>query len=155
MPRDHRNLQELHPRAASAGRHRTMAWPRALATLMVVLVLNAIDESGARNVYAQNPADAHGSIISPAVNRPPDANDRMVMQEQQSKKANYEGANVARKKQISDDSARLLKLATDLKTEVDKTSKDTLSLGVIRKADEIEKLARSVKEKMKLTMNAN
>ena len=60
-----------------------------------------------------------------------------------------------RKRQIADDSARLLKLASDLKAEVDKTSKDTLSLGVIRKAEEIEKLAHSVKEKMKLAMNGN
>jgi hypothetical protein len=60
-----------------------------------------------------------------------------------------------RKRQITDDSARLLKLASDLKAEVDKTSKDTLSLGVIRKAEEIEKLAHNVKEKMKLTMASN
>jgi hypothetical protein len=93
--------------------------------------------------------------LSPEANRPPDANQQMAMRDQQGKKANFAAANVERKRQIADDSARLLKLATDLKTEVDKTSKDTLSLGVIRKAEEIEKLARSVKEKMKLTMSAN
>ena len=37
----------------------------------------------------------------------------------------------------------------ELKSQVDKSNKDTLSLDVVRKADEIEKLARSVKEKMK------
>jgi hypothetical protein len=63
---------------------------------------------------------------------------------------NGEAANVERRKQIADDSARLLKMATELKAEVDKTTKDTLSLSVIRKADEIEKLAHAVKEKMKL-----
>jgi len=72
-----------------------------------------------------------------------------------SEQAQTEAANAARKKQIADDSAKLLKLATDLKTEVDKTNKDTLSLNVIRKADEIEKLARSVKEKMKITVGAS
>ena len=35
---------------------------------------------------------------------------------------------------------------------MDKTNKDTLSLGVIRKADEIERLAHNVKEKMKLSV---
>jgi hypothetical protein len=35
---------------------------------------------------------------------------------------------------------------------VDKTSKDTLSLDVIRRADEIERLAHIVKEKMKLSV---
>jgi hypothetical protein len=60
-----------------------------------------------------------------------------------------------RKKQIADESARLLKLATDLKAEVDKTTKDTLSITVVRKADEIEKLAHSVKETMKLNAGPN
>jgi hypothetical protein len=54
-----------------------------------------------------------------------------------------------RKKQITNDSSQLLNMAIALKAEVDKTNKDTLSLIVIRKADEIEKLARSVKEKIK------
>jgi len=40
-------------------------------------------------------------------------------------------------------------MALALKAEVDKTTKDTLSLNVIKKADQIEKLAKSVKEKMK------
>ena len=85
----------------------------------------------------------------------PDANEQMKMQEQQNRNKNFEAVNLERKRQISDDSLRLLKLAIDLKTEVDKTSKDTLSLGIIRKADEIERLAHGVKEKMKLTMAAN
>jgi hypothetical protein len=42
-----------------------------------------------------------------------------------------------------------------LKAEVDKTNKDMLSLNVIRKADEIEKLAHDVKEKMKLTIGGS
>ena len=58
-------------------------------------------------------------------------------------------ADSERKKQISDESTRLLAMAVALKAEVDKTTKDTLSLSVIRKADEIEKLAKTVKEKMK------
>jgi hypothetical protein len=89
------------------------------------------------------------------INQPPDAIAQMQMQDQQGKQQNFAQANVERKKQIADDSAKLLKLATDLKTEVDKTTKDTLSLAVIRKADEIERLAHSVKEKMKLTVGSN
>jgi hypothetical protein len=54
-----------------------------------------------------------------------------------------------RKRQISDESTQLLAMAVALKAEVDKTTKDTLSLNVIRKADEIEKMAKTVKEKMK------
>ena len=57
--------------------------------------------------------------------------------------------NVDRQKQLVSDTDKLLALANELKVDVDKSNKDTLSLDVIRKADEIEKLAHSVKEKMK------
>ena len=68
---------------------------------------------------------------------------------------NSDAGNAERRKQIAGDSAKLLQLATELKTAVDKTDKDVLSMTVIRKADEIERLARGVKEKMKLTVGAN
>jgi nitric oxide reductase activation protein len=92
---------------------------------------------------------------NPQPNRLPDANQQMEMREQQAKQQNFDAANAERKKQIAEDSAKLLKLATELKAEVDKTTKDTLSLNVIRKADEIEKLAHGVKEKMKLTIGGS
>ena len=57
--------------------------------------------------------------------------------------------NADRQKQLVLDTQKLLTLANELKVEVDKSTKDTMSLDVIRKADEIEKLAHSVKEKMK------
>lgn len=66
------------------------------------------------------------------------------MREQMEKARNQD-----RQKQLVEDTQKLLTLATELKTDVDKTNKDTLSVDVIRKADEIEKLAHSVKEKMK------
>jgi hypothetical protein len=95
------------------------------------------------------------SIHDPVLTAAPDANAQMAMRDQQTKQQNFAAANAERRKQIADDSTRLLKLATDLKAEVDNTSKDTLSLNVIRRADEIERLAHSVKEKMKLTVGAN
>ena len=58
-------------------------------------------------------------------------------------------ADTDRKQQITSDSSQLLTMAIALKAEVDKTNKDTLSMNVIRKADEIEKLAHTVKEKIK------
>lgn len=57
--------------------------------------------------------------------------------------------NNERQKQLVEDTDKLLVLATQLKQDVDKTNKDVLSVDVIRKADEIEKLAHSVKERMK------
>jgi hypothetical protein len=79
----------------------------------------------------------------------------MEMRDKKAREQSFDAANTERKKQIADDSARLLQLATELKAEVDKTTKDTLSLAVIRKADEIEKLAHDVKTKMKLTVGSN
>jgi hypothetical protein len=102
------------------------------------------------------PPGPNRPLINPAANRPPDRNDQMQMQQQQQvKRASYEAANVERRRQIADDSAKLLELATELKKEVDKTDKDTLSINVIRKAEMIEKLAKGVKEKMKLTSGAS
>ena len=72
------------------------------------------------------------------------------MHDKQAQQQNFDAANAERKKQLSDESAKLLTLAMALKAEVDKTNKDMLSLNVIRKADEIEKLAHNVKEKMRL-----
>src|SRR6266404_2299698 len=44
------------------------------------------------------------------------------------------------------DTERLLSLAAELKQNVDKTSPNILSMDVIKKAQEIEKLAKSVKD---------
>ena len=90
--------------------------------------------------------------VTTAVNALPDANAQMESHEKSSKQQKYEAANAERKKQIADDSSKLLTMAIALKAEVDKTTKDTLSLNVIRKAEEIEKLAHNVKEKMKLSV---
>lgn len=57
--------------------------------------------------------------------------------------------NIDRQKRLVADTDKLLALATDLKAQVDKSTKDTMSVDVIKKADEIEKLAHSVKERMK------
>ncbi|MGO9339459.1 MAG: hypothetical protein ACLPY1_18325 [Terracidiphilus sp.] len=82
----------------------------------------------------------------------PDTIRQMEMREQQAKQRDYMAANAERRKQIADDSATLLKLAADLKSEVDKTNEDRLSAHDLRRIDEIERLAHRVKEKMKLVV---
>lgn len=57
--------------------------------------------------------------------------------------------NSLRQQDIQKDTDKLLELAQQLKAEVDKSDKNQMSLPVIKKAEEIEKLAKSVKEKMK------
>jgi hypothetical protein len=54
----------------------------------------------------------------------------------------------AKQKQLADDTAKLLQLANELKVELDKSSKDTLSLNVMKKAEQVEKLAHKVRDEM-------
>ena len=54
-----------------------------------------------------------------------------------------------RHKHMMTDADKLLQLATELKEEVDKSTKNEMSVPTIRKAAEIEKLAHDVKERMK------
>ena len=55
----------------------------------------------------------------------------------------------ARQAQIVADTNKLFELAQELQAEVAKSSKNTLSLAVVKKAAEVEKLAKSLKERMK------
>jgi len=57
--------------------------------------------------------------------------------------------NKQRQKELQRDTDKLLKLATELKEYVDKTNENILSMDVLKKTDEIEKLAKSVHDKMK------
>ncbi|MGA2897299.1 MAG: hypothetical protein ABSE27_06855 [Acidobacteriaceae bacterium] len=90
-------------------------------------------------------AQAQQTVVVPGVVPVAPRDERTVsMEEEQAKMRNIE-----RQKRLVEDTAKLLELANELKAEVDKSDKNTLSLDVVRKADEIEKLAHSVKERMK------
>jgi hypothetical protein len=55
----------------------------------------------------------------------------------------------ARQAQFVADSQKLYQLAQELKAEVAKSDKNTLSIAVTKKAEEIEKLAKSLKDRMR------
>jgi septin family protein len=57
--------------------------------------------------------------------------------------------NKKRQDEIRDDTQKLFQLATELKSAVDKSNEHVLSLDVIKKAEEVEKLAKKIKDKMK------
>jgi hypothetical protein len=59
--------------------------------------------------------------------------------------------NDERQKRLVSDSDKLLELATQLHNDVAKTDQHILSVDVVKRAEEIEKLARSVKDRMKGT----
>lgn len=67
----------------------------------------------------------------------------------EAQKENARRANAERQLAIKNDTAKLLQMANELQEYVDKTNENILSLEVVKKAEQIEKLARSVREKMK------
>lgn len=69
---------------------------------------------------------------------------RTRMQEKQIASAAEE-----RHKRMVADTEKLLALATELKEEVGESNKNEMSIAAIKKAAELEKLARDVKERMK------
>src|SRR3954469_17052693 len=89
-------------------------------------------------------------VDAPAVRRQPDDTDdphaylRAQLERDAHKKWNKE-----RQAALKRDADKLLDLANELKQQVDKSNENILSLDVIKKAETIEKLAKSVREKMK------
>ena len=66
------------------------------------------------------------------------------LQHDQQKKANQE-----RFQKLKEDTEKLVVLSNQLKEYVGKANENTLSLDVVKKAEEIERLAKSVKDKMR------
>jgi len=126
---------------------------RAACACACLLSVALTGDLGPAQQTMSNQAQPKQSIHDPAITRAPDANAQMEMQEQAAKAASFEAANAERKRQLTEDSQTLLKLATELKEQLDKTPRDTLSLAVVHKAEEIERLAHSVQVKMKITVN--
>ena len=90
--------------------------------------------------------------IIPAANPEPDANDRMQMNERHVKAQSFDAANTERLRQIAEESDMLVTMAMALKAEADNSNSGVVSPTAIRKAETIEKLAHSVKQKMELTV---
>jgi len=85
--------------------------------------------------FAQSPS---GDAAKPQPTTPATATDQKSMTPAEKRRADLQA-----------DTERLYKLTQELKAEVDKSNKDTLSVSVIKKAQEVERLARSIKERSK------
>jgi hypothetical protein len=116
----------------------------AFAVMFVVIVI----------LLALQGPGAQAQVVNPDV---PDASQSSSQRQRdnespwtlQQKREMAKKQNVARQKDIQKDTDKLLELATELKQYVDKTNEDILSMDVVKKAEEIEKLAKTVREKMK------
>ena len=89
------------------------------------------------------------AFIAPAPAAVPQVETRQDPAQKEMQDRMMREANKRRQQDIRDDTDKLFQLATELKAAVDKSNENLLSLEVVRKADEVEKLARKVKEKMK------
>jgi len=61
--------------------------------------------------------------------------------------------NRARQKEMTTDTAKLLTLANELKTDTEKARNDSLPVDEVRKAEQITKLAHAVREKMRMSVS--
>ena len=121
-----------------------------IAALLLCFLLMAVP-SWAQDVRA-TPGPSEAGVASlggtPAAQGrapvpPPPTPAEIEMQRRMAKQRNQE-----RFAKIRKDTDQLLELATQLKQSVDAAGDQTLSLAVIRKAEQIEKLARQVRQKM-------
>ena len=97
--------------------------------------------AGSRTISAQNPVPQ-----PPLPRHSPDDRDDAPAPKPGAKKAVLE----QNQKDIKKDVEKLYELASELKTEVDKTDATAvLSLAMVKKAEEIEKLARQIKDHAK------
>lgn len=109
-----------------------------LATVTLTLVLLAVC------AHAQDPSDP-----APPPTRHMPASANTDAKEQETLRAMAKKANLEREAALKRDTDKLVLLTTQLKEYVDKTNENVLAVDVIRKAEEIEKLAHNVKDKMK------
>ena len=100
----------------------------------------------------QDPATSTPTAKAPATADKP-VSDKSATDKPLTDKQKKEADQLAqRQKELTGDTAKLLTLANELKAEMDKSTKDTLSLSVVKKADEVEKLAHKVRDEMKKSM---
>jgi hypothetical protein len=89
-----------------------------------------------------HPYNVSQSSVTVYFGAPGNAADRAVA------RANFKRLSADRRKRITADSLKLLRLATDLKTQLDQGNRATQPEEAIRKAEEIAKLAHAIREKM-------
>ena len=65
---------------------------------------------------------------------------------------NFDAANALRQRQIVDETMKLLLLARDLKSQMDKVGGQPMPAALLREAEVIEILARDVQQRMVLVV---
>jgi hypothetical protein len=131
------------------------AWVRGLVCLAVVTSIPfaaAFPQSQVGNGLPYPPPQPGVAPMNRMANPTADANRLMVdsMKLQNSLKA-FELLNVQRQKEMTSDTAKLVELANQLKTDADRGVPDAISILEIRRAELIERLAHNIQHKMRAT----
>lgn len=124
---------------------RTLISSQSLFLLLLLLALSAVPAAHAQqsNIPAYGPTgigvtNSNGNV---SIDSSPLANsmrEKMAVER-----------NDLRQQKIISDTAQLLALAQKLNAEVAKSNKDMLSVSIVKEAGEIQKLAKSIKDKMR------
>jgi len=124
---------------------------RAGACLAMFLSITCAGQNGSTSSVGFRPEKV--PAVSP-INEHPDANKLQELNTNSVQIQKFAAVNAERKRQIGDDSARLLQFAAELNAQLAKTESTDSPQEALARAEMIEKLAHAVKEKMKLTMAA-
>jgi hypothetical protein len=121
--------------------------------LAAILVISATHQGDNALGQSQSPAPPfQPPTTGPGSGRPPFGQETETNQDPMVHHAQQEAArrrNIDRQNKLVADSSRIVQLANELNAGVEPNEKDTTSGAMSKKAEEIEKLARSVKELMK------
>ena len=120
--------------------------------LLLLLLLLAVQEQAQNTISAPPHRD---TLLLPEANRPPDKNDQLLMNQNGQGAHNFDAANALRRKQIGEDSVKLLLLADDLKRKVDALGNQPIPLELLREAAVIELLARDVHTRMTVMVGSD
>lgn len=128
-------------------------WRGLCGLAMLVSVVCAAQSGQTGNSSNGSFRPEKATTVTP-VNQRPDANQQLEINSRWVQLRKFAAINAARKRQMDEDSARLLQFAAELDQEIAKGVDGGLGPEAVARAEMIEKLAHAVKEKMKLTVAA-
>jgi hypothetical protein len=111
-------------------------------SLLLSALAGAQTPYGADPMQGRLPSSSNGPTTNPT-GRPADPLEAMMAARTRAER------NLDRQKHLESDTKRLLVLANELNTEIASSGMETMTPEMLRKMNEIEKLARSVKDKMR------
>jgi hypothetical protein len=132
-------------------------WVRGLVCLAVVMSVPfavGVPQSQVGNGLPYPPPEPGVVPMNRTANPTADANRLMEdSMKLQNNRKRFEEINLQRQKEMTWDTARLIELARQLKTETDTGTPNSLSTLDIRKAEVIEKLAHNIQNKMRASVS--